>query len=76
MQTYIQRQLVERKLVPAGMSARWIEGYMRLAYSTFNQLIVGRDSARSKACGTLRRARRNRSGRAQRAFLWPLILTD
>lgn len=38
MQTYIQKQLIERGLVPAGMSARWIEGYMRLAYSTFSQL--------------------------------------
>lgn len=41
MVTYIQRQMVERGMIPQGVDVRHVEGYMRLAYSTFNQLSWG-----------------------------------
>ena len=38
METYIQRQMLEKRLIPQGVDPRHVEGYMRLAYSTFSQL--------------------------------------
>jgi len=41
MQTYLQRQLVEKKMIPAGIDARHVEAFIRLNHSTLNHLSWG-----------------------------------
>ena len=38
MQTYFQRSISDKGLVPSGADARHIEGYIRLAHSTLGGL--------------------------------------
>ena len=38
MQTYYQKSLIDKGLIPDGIDARHVEGYMRLQYGTFNHL--------------------------------------
>lgn len=38
MKTYFGQQLVDKKIVPQGIDPRHVEGYMRLVYSTLNNL--------------------------------------
>lgn len=38
MQTYFQRSMIDKGLIPAGVDARHVEGYVRLAHSTVNDL--------------------------------------
>ena len=38
MNTYFQRSIVEKKLVPEGIDPRHIEGYVRLEYSIVNEM--------------------------------------
>ena len=38
MESYFQRSIITKGLVPAGVDARHIEGYIRLQYSTLGHL--------------------------------------
>jgi hypothetical protein len=38
MQTYFQKQITDKGLVPAGIDARHIEGFIRLQYATLGHL--------------------------------------
>lgn len=38
METYFQKSIVEKGLIPAGFDPRHIEGYIRLAHSTLGGL--------------------------------------
>ena len=38
MNTYFQRSLLEKKLVPQGIDPRHIEGFIRLQYATLGHL--------------------------------------
>lgn len=38
MQTYFQKQIAEKHLVPMGTDPRHVEGYIRLQYSTLSHL--------------------------------------
>ena len=38
MQTYYQKSLIDKGLIPDGIDARHVEGYMRLQYGTLNHL--------------------------------------
>ena len=41
MQTYFQKQIAEKGLVPQGVDARHLEGFIRLQYSTLGHLSWG-----------------------------------
>jgi hypothetical protein len=38
METYFQKSIIEKGLVPAGIDARHVEGFIRVQYSTLNHL--------------------------------------
>lgn len=65
MQTYFQRSLIERGLIPSGVDARHIEGYIRLVHPYVNELdwrMIKREVKVSLACirsGGIAAAERN-----------------
>jgi len=69
VQTYLQRQLVEKKMIPQDVDARHVEAYVRLNHATINHLSWGEIRREVRiALGCIREGGAEAAERCARSF--------